>query len=190
FWDSTRPRASSTRMCFIRLGSARANGRASSPTDASPSPSRARIALLVGSARAPNTWSRCNDKLSIRLTIGAHRGAVNNSYPYGLLKTWQTSLISGDRLTSSRSEEASHVFGAFRSASQARAMGRLSRKREDAPAGAGTGRRLHRQYPLPKPDAGGMASLALRLARRESGRPVADQDAPPHGAGEGPVGDP
>src|SRR5262245_42399875 len=87
FWDSTRPPASSTRMCFIRLGSAMANGRASSPTDASPSPSRARIALLVGSARAPNTWSRCDDKLSIRLTIGAHRGVVNNSYPYGLLKT-------------------------------------------------------------------------------------------------------
>src|SRR5215470_170279 len=86
FWDSTWPPASSTRMCFIRLGNAMANGRASSPTDASPSPSRARIALLVGSARAPNTWSRCDDKLSIRLTIGVRRGVVNNSYPYGLLR--------------------------------------------------------------------------------------------------------
>src|SRR5262245_54307082 len=87
FWDSTRPPASRTRRCFIRLGSAMANGRASSPTDASPSPSRARIALLVGSARAPKTWSRCDDKLSIRLTIGVHRGVVNNSYPYGLVNS-------------------------------------------------------------------------------------------------------
>src|SRR6478609_2416104 len=61
------------------------NGWASSPIEASPSPRRSRTALLVGSARAPNTRSRLDDKLSIRLTIYARRGAVNNSYPSGLL---------------------------------------------------------------------------------------------------------
>ncbi len=61
------------------------NGWASSPIEASPSPRRSRTALLVGSARAPNTRSRLDDKLSIWLTIYAPRGAVNYSYPSGLL---------------------------------------------------------------------------------------------------------
>src|SRR5512135_675080 len=85
FVDSTRPTPSSTRTCFIRLGRDISNGWASSPIEASPSPKRLRTALLVGSARAPNTRSRLDDKLSIRLTISALRGVVNNSYPYGLL---------------------------------------------------------------------------------------------------------
>src|SRR3569833_932802 len=53
-----RPARSSTFRCFEIAGWVIANGAASSPTEASPFASRARIARLVGSASAANVTSR------------------------------------------------------------------------------------------------------------------------------------
>src|SRR5579883_3181483 len=64
-------------------------------------------------------------------------------------------------------EGAYDVLRDLRGASEAGAMGCLSRQCQDAAAGAGTGRWLHRQYPLQEPDARRVDPVAVRLARRE-----------------------
>ena len=58
FWRflllATSPARSSTATCLEIAGRVRSNGSASSPTVASPSASRSRMARLVGSAKAAN----------------------------------------------------------------------------------------------------------------------------------------
>src|SRR3954464_10503267 len=81
---------------------------------------------------------------------------------------------------------AIHVLRYLRSSSEARAVGCLSRTRQDAQARTRADRRLCRQHPLSQPQARRMAAVAVGLARREGAGALAYPGEASCGAGEGP----
>ena len=69
--------------------------------------------------------------------------------------------------------EGMHVCCHLRSPAESRTLGRVSRPREIPEAGAGEDRRLHRQRALRQPAQRGPLVVALDVARREGGDPLA-----------------
>src|SRR3954471_6527217 len=77
-----------------------------------------------------------------------------------------------------------HVLRHLRSPSKTRAVGCLSRSRQDAEARARADRRLCRQCPLSQPQARRMAAVAVGLARREGAGALAHPGAASRCTGE------